>query len=410
MVRYASAVRLILAAAALAAVSQGQAREAVPAPITIHAGELIDGKGQVMRDVTITVAGGRIASLSPGRTANPTYDLAKLTVLPGLIDTHVHITSHFNDAGRATDEGESGEAQALKWAENLHATLLGGFTTVQSIGSDDDLLLRKAVEGGRLPGPRLLTSGKPLNNPRMTPQEIRAFVVETKAKGADVVKIFASASSRDGGAPTMTDAQMEAACGEARRIGIRTWVHAHAAAAVSQAVRAGCYAITHARFTTQAELDLAAAHGVFVEPSWGVVQQNYLAHRANYEGLGNYTPEAFERMRDYLPTTPPVWRMMLGTRGLKLLSGSDAVAGAEGHNVEEMIWRVEQGQAAMEAITTATSANAAALGLGGVTGSIAPGMEADIIAVDGDPLTDVSALRRVVFVMKGGKLFKNAPQ
>jgi imidazolonepropionase-like amidohydrolase len=380
---------------------------AVPTPITIHAGALINGKGKVTRDVTITVLGTKITAVTPGKPAKPTYEFARLTVLPGLIDSHVHITAHFNDEGRATDKDETGEQRGLKWAENAYATLMGGFTTIQSIGSDEDYPLRKAIAGGRLPGPRLLTSGKPLGDPKMTPDQIRAFVRQTKANGADVVKIFASKSSREGGAPTMTDAQMQAACGEAKQIGIRTWVHAHAAAAVRQAIQAGCHAITHARFVTQSELNLAAQRGVYIEPSWGVVQQNYLAHQPNYEGLGNYTKEAFAEMRRYQPSTPAVWRMMLATKGLKLLSGGDTNAGAEGHNVEEIVWRVHNGQKPMDAITVATSKDAGAVGLGAVTGAIVPGMEADIIAVKGDPLTDITALRSVVFVMKGGTVYKN---
>jgi imidazolonepropionase-like amidohydrolase len=377
------------------------------APVTIYAGELIDGKGGVSRGMTITVDDGKIVAVAKGRPAAPSYDFAKLTVLPGLIDTHVHITAHFNDAGRATDKDETGEQKGLKWAENLNATLMGGYTTIQSIGSDDDYLLRAAVQRGRLAGPRLLTSGQPISNPKMTPDEIRAFVDKTKANGADVVKIFASKSSREGGAPTLTDAQMQAACGEAKKIGIRTWVHAHAAAAVRQAIVAGCYAVTHARFVTQAELDLAAQHGTYIEPSWGVVQQNYIAHQANYEGIGNYTKDAFDNMREYQATTPAVWRMMLGTKGLKILSGGDTNAGAEGHNVEEIVWRVQNGQKPMEAIVDSTSTDAGALGLGDTIGTIKAGMAADIIAVEGDPLRDITALRQVRFVMKGGKVFKN---
>jgi imidazolonepropionase-like amidohydrolase len=380
---------------------------APPKPITIHAGELIDGKGAVMRDMTITVTGTKITAITKGKPAAPTYEFASLTVMPGMIDSHVHITAHFDDEGRATDKGESGEKQGLKWAENVYKTLLAGFTTIQSIGSDDDYPLRKAIAGGRLPGPRLLTSGQPINNPKMTPDEIRAFVDKKKADGSDLIKIFASKSSRDGGAPTMTDAQMEAACGEAKKLGMRTWVHAHAAAAVRQSILAGCYTVTHARFVTQSELDLAAERGVYIEPSWGVVQQNYLAHQANYEGLGNYTKEAFEEMKRYQPTTPAVWHMMLATKGLKLLSGGDTNAGAEGHNAEETIWRVDNGQKPMDAIVVTTSADAKALGLAAVTGSITPGLEADIIAIKGDPLKDITALRKVVFVMKGGTVYKN---
>ncbi len=401
------AAALLLAAAAQAEVTPFTPAPETPKPITIHAGELIDGKGAVMRDMTITVTGTKITAITKGKPAAPTYEFASLTVMPGLIDTHVHITAHFNDEGRATDKGESGEQQGLKWAENVYKTLMAGFTTIQSIGSDEDYPLRKAIAGGRLPGPRLLTSGQPINNPKMTPDEIRAFVDKKKADGSDLIKIFASKSSRDGGAPTMTDAQIEAACGEAKKLGMRTWVHAHAAAGVRQSILAGCYTVTPARFVAQSELDLAAERGVYIEPSWGVVQQNYLAHQVNYEGIGNYTKEAFEEMKRYQPTTPAVWRMMLATKGLKLLSGGDTNAGAEGHNAEETIWRVDNGQKPMDALVVTTSADAKALGLGSVTGSITPGLEADIIAVKGDPLKDITSLRNVVFVMKGGTVYKN---
>jgi imidazolonepropionase-like amidohydrolase len=392
---------LACAAAALMA-STAQA-----APIRIHAGELIDGRGGVQRDMTIVVDGSKIVSVEKGKAGKPDYDFGRLTVLPGLIDSHVHITFHFNDEGRATAEGEGDKEKALKYAENLYVTLMSGFTTVQSIGAEDDLALRTAIEHGRLPGPRLLTSGQPLPSSLKTPEEIRAFVRQNKAKGVDLIKIFASKSSREGGGPTMTDEQIQAACGEAKALGLRTWVHAHAASAVRQAIMAGCYAVTHARFVTQAELDLAVERGVYIEPSWGVVQQNYLAHQPNYLGIGNYTQAAFDNMVEYQKTTPPVWKMMFQTKGLKILSGGDTVAGAEGHNANEAIWRVQNGQSPMDAIVSATSLDATAIGLGDKVGAIAPGMEADIIAVAGDPLKDITALGRVLFVMKAGKVYKN---
>jgi imidazolonepropionase-like amidohydrolase len=165
--------------------------------------------------------------------------------------------------------------------------------------------------------------------------------------------------------------------------------------------------VTHARFATQADMTLAAERGVYIEPSWGLVQQNYLAHQPNYLGIGNYTQAAFDNMVEYQKTTPPVWRMMFQTKGLKILSGGDTNAGGEGHNAEEAIWRVQNGQPAMAALVSMTSLDAQSLRLGDKIGAIAPGMEADIIAVDGDPLKDITSLRRVLFVMKGGKVFKN---
>ena len=376
-------------------------------PVVIHAGELLDGKGAVQRDVTITVEGSKITRVEPGAVAPADYDFAALTVMPGLIDTHTHITKTFNKQGRATEDGDTPTELGLKRAENVWVTLMGGFTTIQSIGSDDDFALRDAINSGRLPGPRLLTSGEPFGNPKATPEEIRAYVRATKAKGADVIKIFASKSSREGGAPTLTDAQLDAACNEAKRLGIRTWVHAHAAAAVKQATLAGCWAVTHARFVTQDVLDLMVERGTYIEPSWGVVQQNYMANADKYIGIGNYTKAAVAAMKPYQATTPAVWKMMVQTKGLNILSGTDAVAGAEGHNIEEIIWRVQKGQPAMDALVDAMSTDAVALGLGESVGTIAPGMEADIIAVAGDPLKDITVMRDVRFVMRGGKVFKN---
>ncbi|RAK60287.1 amidohydrolase [Phenylobacterium hankyongense] len=396
------AFRLACATAALMTC----AAAAQAAPIRIHAGELLDGLGGVQRDMTVTVDGSKIVGVAKGG-GKADYEFGKLTVMPGLIDTHVHITTHFNAKGRATTQGETRAEEALKWAENVYVTLLAGYTTIQSIGSDDDLPLRAAIADGRLPGPRLLTSGQPISDSSMSPEDMRDFVRQNAAKGVDLIKIFASKSSRDGGGPTLTDAQIGAACGEAKKLGLRTWVHAHASAAVHQAIMAGCYAVTHARFATQADMTLAAERGVYIEPSWGVVQQNYLAHQDNYRGIGNYTQAAFDNMVEYQKTTPPVWQMMFHTKGLKILTGGDTNAGAEGHNANEVIWRVQNGQPAMDAIVSVTSLDATSLRLGDVTGSIKPGMEADIIAVEGDPLKDITSLKRVLFVMKGGKVFKN---
>jgi len=375
-------------------------------PVTIHAGQLLDGKGGSRRDVTITVQDGKIVKVGKG-AGKPDYEFAKLTVLPGLIDSHVHITTHFNKEGRATAAGETGEEKGLKWAENVELTLMAGYTTIQSIGSDDDYPLRAAIASGRLAGPRLLTSGKPITNPQMTPDEIRAFVDKSKENGADLIKIFASKSIRDGGAPTMSQEQMNAACGEANKLGMRTWVHAHAPEAVRRSVLAGCWTVTHGFLATQAEFDLMASKGTYFEPNMGLVLQNYLAHRPNYEGIGNYTADAFTSMAGFVEQAPAIWNKMYHTKGLKILTGGDTNAGAEGSNANEIVWRVQHGQPAMDAIVSVTSRNAEALRLGDKIGSIAPGMEADIIAVPGDPLKDITVLKSVRFVMKGGKVYKN---
>jgi len=244
-----------------------------------------------------------------------------------------------------------------------------------------------------------------------TPDQIREHVRKMVAQGADLIKIFASKSIRDGGGQTLTDEQLVAACGEAKAAGKRTWVHAHAASAVRSATLAGCTTITHGSQVTDQELALMAERGTYFEPNVGLVLQNYLENKARFLGIGNYNEEGFKFMEQGLPMMLDVFKRALKQKGLKMLMGTDAVAGAHGQNAREIIHRVQAGgQPAMEAIIGATSLAAEALGLKDKIGSIAPGMEADLIAIEGDPLRDIGALRRVVFVMKGGKVYQNLRQ
>src|SRR5438105_12357171 len=173
-------------------------------PIVIHAGALIDGRGGVRRDVSITVDSGRIRSIGGAGGAAATYDFSRLTVLPGLIDTHVHIDSHFGKDGRASNTGETPQQRILAAAQNAYITLMAGFTTVQSIGAASDVDLRAALERG-LPGPRLLTSAGQLTDTSLSPDSIRKWISGVVTRGADVVKIFASKSIREGGGQTMSD-------------------------------------------------------------------------------------------------------------------------------------------------------------------------------------------------------------
>jgi len=233
-------------------------------------------------------------------------------------------------------------------------------------------------------------------------------VRKTVAEGADLIKLFASKSSREGGGQTMTAEQIQAACDEARAAGKRTWVHAHAASAVHAAVAAGCFAVTHGTGVTDEDLALMAQRGTFFEPNIGLVSQNYLENRDRYFGLGNFTAEGFDYTAKGIPLKLEMFKRAVKQKGLKIIMGTDAGAGAHGQNAREIIYRVEQaGQPAMDAIAGATSLAAEALGMGDRIGAIAPGFEADLIAVDGDPLRDIQALRRVVFVMKGGKVYRN---
>ena len=376
--------------------------------VTIRAASAFDGRGRSVPNATVVVRGGKIVSVESGRAGAATYDLRGLTLLPGLIDTHVHLDTHFGKDGRATSQGETPQQSILYEAENAYVTLMAGFTTVQSIGSPLDVDVRAAIARGIIPGPRLLTSIRPVDENTGTPDQIRAFVRKVGADGADLVKLFASKSSREGGGQTMTDEQIQAACGEAKAVGLRSWVHAHSPSSVRAATLAGCTTVTHGSQVTDAELKLMQQHGTYFEPNIGLVSQNYLENKSHYFGIGNFNEEGFAFTEKLIPMKREMFKKAMTVTGLKLLMGTDAGAGAHGRSAEEIIYRVQvAGQPARDALVDTTSLNAQSLNLADRIGALAAGLDADLIAVDGDPLKDITALRRVVFVMKGGVVYKN---
>lgn len=377
-------------------------------PITIRAGRLLDGVGGVAENVTITVEASRIIRVDT-MSGPVTYDLSDLTVMPGWIDTHVHLTYHFDADGRNHSDPDETPAQAILYAaENAYRTLLAGFTTVQSLGSPGDRDLRDAIARGSLPGPRVLTSLRAVNQRTGTPDQIRTFVRRLKADGADVVKIFASASIREGGAQVMTDQQLQAACGEAREVGLRTLVHAYGTPSLTATIQAGCGGIEHGNRYSDAVIDLMAERGTYLDPHLGSIYANYFDNKERFLGRGNYTEEGFALMEEARVTGYETFRRTLAHGGVRVVYGTDAVAGAHGRNAEEFIYRVRDGgQDPMDAIISATSRAAQSLGLGDQVGSIRPGYAADLVAVVGNPLDDITKVRQVVFVMKGGVVYKN---
>jgi imidazolonepropionase-like amidohydrolase len=380
-------------------------------PIVIHADRIVDGRGKVIPGGNVVVQGDKISTVGPGAAAAATYDLKGLTLLPGLIDAHSHLSWYFNQKGRYHARGEDQDTPVesmLSMVGNAYATLMAGFTTIQSPGSPEDKDLREWTAAGQVPGPRVLTSLNAISNPRLTPDSMRAIVRARKAEGADVIKIFASASIRDNGAQTLSDEQLQAACGEAKAQGMRTMVHAHSAESIKASVLAGCNQIEHGVFATDEVLKLMADRGVYFDPQICLVFRNYLDNRAKYEGIGNYNEAGFAAMEKAIPIATEMFTRAIHTPGLKVIFGTDAVAGAHGRNAEELVCRVQAGkQSPLDAITSATSLGAEALHMGDQIGSIAPGLQADLIAVQGDPTKDITALRRVMFVMKGGKVYKN---
>lgn len=370
----------------------------------IRARQMIDGRGGSRGTAVVTVRDGKIASV--GTAGTPTIDLGNLTLLPGFIDVHTHIGWHFNSEGRYQNGPEPPEQLALYGAENAYVTLMAGFTTIQSVGAMSDKVLRDAINRGVLPGPRILSSLGQISNQKMTPEQIRERIRELKAQGADLIKIFASLSIRDGGEPTMSQEQMDAACGEARAQGLRTLVHAHSPESMLRSARAKCTEVEHGGLANAEALKALADGGVYFDPNIGLVIQNYLENRPKYQGIGNYNDEGFASMQKALALGPPMLALALKTPGLKLVMGTDAVAGAHGQNAREPIERVKAGQKPMDAIMDMTWHAAQSMNLDSQLGSIAPGLNADLVAVEGDPLADITALLRVRFVMRNGKVYK----
>jgi len=379
--------------------------------IVIAASTVLDGKGRVLRHTRIAIEGSKITAIDP-KAGPVAYDLRGLTVLPGWIDAHAHITWSFGKDGKNAGAGETTQEAAYQAASNAWVTLMAGFTTVQSPGSSTAVPLRDAIAKGLLPGPRILTAFDPLmgrGEQTGTPDEIRAYVRKQKEAGADLIKIFASGGLRQG-AMTLSQEQLNAACGEAKTQGLRTLVHAYRDA-VRAATLAGCTEIEHGLGATDDDLKLMAERGTYFDPQAGLLIETYLLNKEKYMGTPYYpaTVEGFASMKEILPMNHALLQRAVKTPGLKIVFGTDAVAGAHGRNAEEFIDRVRDGGVdPMAAMVSANATGAEALGMADQIGSIAPGLQADVIALDGDPVKDITAVRRVVFVMKGGIVYKNA--
>lgn len=386
-----------------------------PRRIVIAASILLDGKGRVLHNVRIVIEGSKIVALYTNKDllkAGPIdYDLRGLTVLPGWIDAHVHITSSFGRDGRFGSEATPAEA-AYQAASNAWLTLMAGFTTVQSVGDPTDVPLRDAIARGTLPGPRILTAVNWLmgrGEQTGTPEEIRVFVRKQKEAGADLIKIRASGGMRQG-SMTLSQEQLNAACDEARKHGLRTLVHAYRDA-IPAAILAGCTQIEHGLGATNDDLKSMADRGIYFDPQAGLLLENYLLNKDKYVGTPYFpaTKEGFSVFEQILPMEHELMQRAANIPGLRIVFGTDALAGAHGHNAEEFVDRVRDcGVDPMAAMVSANALGAEAMGMADKIGSIAPGLEADIIALNGNPLTDITAVRRVVFVMKSGVVYKNS--
>jgi len=375
--------------------------------ITLHASTLFDGRGNVLHNQQVTIEHGKIVSISAAN-GPADFDLTGLTLLPGFIDTHVHLQWHMDAHHKAIAASPDQQEMALYDAADAWLELQAGFTTVQSVGSLYDAPVRDRIHEGVLPGPHVLTSliqiqgidGK--DHHTFTPDELRKLVRDTKASGADVIKLFATSGLGAGGGQTMSDVQIQAVCSEAKAIGLRSVVHAIGDPGARASVLAGCTAIEHGTFLKDETLDLMVQHGTFFDPNL-LVLHNYLENRSSY----TFTDAQLKTIADGIAPTIDVLQRARA-KGVKIAFGTDAVAGAHGRNAEEMVYRVQEaGETPMNALLSATSVSAADLGMANSIGTIAPGFNADLVAIQGDPLADITAVRHVVFILKDGKLMKN---
>tara|TARA_B110000014_G_scaffold187875_1_gene136657 strand:+ start:3059 stop:4177 length:1119 start_codon:yes stop_codon:yes gene_type:complete len=372
---------------------------------------MIDGTGDTRRDARIFISDDQITRIDSLR-GSVTYDLSDLTIMPGWIDTHVHLMSHFEGDGKLhrPTENESTSTSIIYGLSNAYRTLMSGFTTVQSLGSPLDSELRDWIMHTDLPGPRILTSREAITIDTGDAAAIRTRIRQLKSEGADVIKVFASASIRDGGGRVLSDEQLNAACEEGLAQGLRVAVHAYGSEVVSSAARAGCTSIEHGNRYDDETIALLADQGTYLDSHLGLLYDNYEQYRDRFLGIGNYTEEGFALMAEARRRGLITFTRTIQNPNVQIVFGTDAVAGAHGRNFEEFIVRVRDGgQDPMDAIVSATSRAARALGLADTLGQIAQGFTADLVAVDGNPLEDITAMSRIRFVMRNGVVYRYEP-
>jgi imidazolonepropionase-like amidohydrolase len=374
--------------------------------LDVTSGQIVNGAVVLVEGEKVTAAGANLAIPRDAKV----LDLGDVTVLPGLIDAHTHITYHFDPSGHFGLEGDAGPEVTLKYAEqNARDTLDAGVTTIRNLGAGGrvDIRLRDEVNRGDTQGPRMLVSGEPLTSDDMRGAgdsasrlaRIREFVRARVRGGVDVIKIFEGVYP-DGVAVFSAD-EIRAAVEEAGRAGLRVAVHAHEAAAVKAAIKGGCASVEHGTFLDAEAIRLLASHHTALVPTL-YLPTHYLEHKSQF-AFDDSTWDFFERLR----ANNLANALRAKKAGAWIVAGSDAVAGLDGHNAREIEWLVKAGLTPAEALRAATADAARLLGLEGKVGEIRPGEFADIIAVGGDPSKDISAVERVRFVMKGGQVVRD---
>jgi imidazolonepropionase-like amidohydrolase len=420
---------MLAAALAIAALAQAPAPAAPAAVLAIRAGRIIDGRGGApLTPGVVIVRGDRIDAIG----ANPpipagarVIDLGADTLLPGLIDLHTHLTStgvHWEEELLKTTPGQA----ALHGAKNANDTLMAGFTSCRDMGPTwpfTDIDLRDAIDQGVVPGPRMMASGNYVSatggagdarqfsifvdvpivqNLADGPDAIRHAVRTNLKHGADFIKILATGAVLSKGTPPgaqqYTEEELRVAVEEAGRWGRSVAAHAHGTDGIKAAIRAGVRTIDHGSMMDAEAVELLRSHHAYFVPT---------LYTSEVIATNPTVPETEkERSRQIADIKDRSFQMVLKA-GLPIGFGTDAAVIPHGMNAHEFALRVRLGEAPMAAIVSATRVSAEIMGWSDRVGTIAPAMLADLIAVRGDPLHDITELERVVWVMKGGAIYKD---
>jgi imidazolonepropionase-like amidohydrolase len=402
----------------------------------VHCGTLIDGKSnEAQQQMTIVIEGNKISAVEKGYTKpgkdDKVIDLTKKTVMPGFIDMHVHLEGETNK-DQALQRFTLNDADvAFKSTVFAKKTLLAGFTTVRDLGgSGVNISLRNAINQGLVVGPRIFTAGKsiattgghadPTNSYRKdlmgdpgpkegvvnSVEEARQAVRQRYKDGSDMIKVTATGGvlslAKDGSGPQFTDEELKAIIETAKDYGMHTAAHAHGAEGMKRAVLAGITTIEHGTKMTEEVMDLMIQKGTFYVPT--ISAGKFVAEQAAKDP-GYYHPLVRPKALEIGPQIQETFRRAY-KRGVKIAFGTDAGVFYHGDNGKEFTYMVEAGMPAIEAIKAATVTNAGILGMSDKIGSIAPGLMADIVATDEDPLKNIKTLEKVSFVMKEGVIYK----
>jgi imidazolonepropionase-like amidohydrolase len=426
--------QLVLAALAAAAIAAPAIPQTQPTTFVQAGRVLIDpASGKVETNKTLVIQGGKVVRIADGFVAEPggkVVDLRTAFVLPGLIDSHVHITGQQNPNSRLEEVTESSAEQALVGARYARRTLMAGFTTVADLGADNDAIfaLRKAIALGDVPGPRIVAAGSAIsvhgghgdvngfredimhllrpNSVCSGADDCRRAVRQQVQAGADVIKITATggvlSNTAAGLAQQFSDDELAAIVDTAHRMGRRVTAHAHGVDGINAFLKAGGDSIEHGTYLDKDSIALFKKNGAYLVPT--LMAGDFVARVAS--GPNNFLTPA--QSAKALEAGPKMLDMARRAHegGVKIAFGTDTGVSAHGDNAGEFGLLVKAGLTPLEAIQAATVNAADHLQIGNDAGSLTPGHAADLIAVQGDPLKDVTLLTRVGFVMKGGTVHK----